>query len=40
LANLALYKTYFEKKKFLSEINEQIIKEADDTYKKKQLVKN
>jgi ribonuclease BN (tRNA processing enzyme) len=34
LANLALYKTYFEKKKFLSEINEQIIKEADDTYKK------
>ena len=43
LANLSLYKTYFEKKRFLAEINDQIIKEVDDTYKKatgKELGKN
>ena len=34
LANLSLYNTYFEKKKFLAEINNQMIKEVDDTYKK------
>ena len=34
LANLSLYKTCFEKKKFLIEINDQILKEANSTYKK------
>ena len=34
LANLYKYKTCFEKKKFLIEINDQILKEANDTYKK------
>ena len=34
LANLSLYKTYFEKKKFLAEINNQMIKEFDETNKK------
>ena len=34
LSNLSSYKTSFEKKKFLIEINNQILKEANDTYKK------
>ena len=34
LSNISLKKTYFEKKKFLTEINEQLIKEFDDNYKK------
>ena len=33
LSKLSSYKTYFEKKKSLTEINVQIIKEFDDTYK-------
>ena len=34
LSNISLKKTYFEKMKFLTEINEQLIKEFDDNYKK------
>ena len=34
LANLSSYRTRFEKKKFLTEIYDQIFKEANDTYKK------